>query len=203
MFFPIAEIKIQVWHPGRFSHRCWKHLRGWRLCHVGHSHQGRGHWNFWPTIIRGKFHGHGQHSQKPSFWNCCGSVKLKYWSNPLHQQAKSVDLHRLYKCVFMHMWICIYIYVCVYMMHHWWCPRIMITQDRSALVSTTPLASAWHWSCLEPKAGHMLDETGCSHEWGVVVKDNDSYSNQRYQGWLVQICSSNFNPLTYLLTPSS
>ena len=116
MFFPIAEIKIQVWHPGRFSHRCWKHLRGWRLCHVGHSHQGRGHWNFWPTIIRGKFHGHGQHSQKPSFWNCCGSVKLKYWSNPLHQQAKSVDLHRLYKCVFMHMWICIYIYirVCVY-----------------------------------------------------------------------------------------
>ena len=113
MFFPIAEIKIQVWHPGRFSHRCWKHLRGWRLCHVGHSHQGRGHWNFWPTIIRGKFHGHGQHSQKPSFWNCCGSVKLKYWSNPLHQQAKSVDLHRLYKCVFMHMWICIYIYTCV------------------------------------------------------------------------------------------
>ena len=59
-------------------------------------------------------------------------------------------------------------------MHHGWCPRLMprisLTQDRSALVSATPLASAWHWRFLEPEAGHMLDETACSHELGLSGK---------------------------------
>ena len=48
-----------------------------------------------------------------------------------------------------------------------------------------PLASAGHWSHLEPKAGHMLDEKRLLvHRHGVlVVKNNGWHSKQRCQDW--------------------